>query len=96
MADILSDLVDARRMARLHPMSFTVPTDQAIAALTAGDCVKICRHEERFWILVVTVNGDEITGSINNTLVMPGNADLQAGDHISLRRKHIYAISTGR
>lgn len=83
--------VDAQEMGRKHPDTFEVPTNEELDAIKKGDSVKICDEEagERFWVTVDEIDGNKITGFVNNQLV---SSDLHYGDLISFETRHIYSI----
>lgn len=65
------NFVNAKEMNRLNPDTFSVPTDEELSLLKKGDFVKVCvDNKERFWVRVTEICGDEITGDVNNDLVM--------------------------
>jgi hypothetical protein len=52
----------------------TLPTDEDLAALKAGDLVKVSVGEkghgsEGFWIEIESVSGDRLSGRVDNDLV---------------------------
>ncbi len=79
----LCDLVGAVAMHREYPNFYTPPPER-LDRLQSGDVVKICRHSERFWVLVSDTFGSFITGTVNNALIEPDNADLLVGTPVLL------------
>ena len=89
------DWVDAQEMGRDHPGTFEAPTADELKGIRAGDFVKICNGEERFWAVVTVTNeADPIEGAfrgtVNNRLV--GDNEYDFGDLLEFRGRHIYAI----
>jgi hypothetical protein len=70
------------------------PSPLALGRLRPGDCVKICRNEERFWIFLTKVDGTVLEGTVNNHLVNPANADLPLHRPVSFERQYVYDIMT--
>lgn len=66
-----------------------------IAALKAGDSIQISRNRESFWVEIEGVDGDEIHGSVLNTLISDGNEDIKRGDLIAFRRCNVGLIDPG-
>jgi hypothetical protein len=89
-----SDLIDAQQMHRDYPDTFTVPSPERLDALRPGDYVKVCRHEERFWVRLHGVDSPVLIGTVANDLEEPGNTDLSYGSLLYCERRHIYAIMT--
>lgn len=84
-------LVDAQEMARLNPTTFGVPSKKELNAITEGDSVKVCNSRERFWVTVVSVDGDNITGTVDNDLLDTSDG-LELGNTISFTKSNIYSI----
>jgi hypothetical protein len=86
-------LVDAAAIARAHPNTFEVPTDDDLKGLAPGDAVKVAANSERFWVLltVVTPAGGMI-GTVDNHLVAQPRGGYKYGDIVELRRRHIYDV----
>ncbi len=92
MTPLLDKLVDARRMARRHPGTFRLSDPVDLASLAPGDAVKVCRDEERFWVTLTAVDGERLTGTVANRLVMPSNAHLFLGLTVGVEKRHVYAV----
>jgi hypothetical protein len=85
--------VDAQEMHRTHPKTFEVPTDEELNALKKGDEVKVCaNNKERFWVIITSIDGDKITGTVDNELIDAGGHGLNYGDSITFEKKNIYSI----
>jgi hypothetical protein len=61
-------LVDAQEMARQHPDTFEVPSGAELRKLRKGDLVKVSNHAERFWVEIVSRDGDLFVGRVDNFL----------------------------
>lgn len=92
MIEVLSDLVNARLVAHSHPATFSRPSDEDLKDVRVGDHVKVCRHNERFWIKVERIAADQLLGGIANDLVRPDNSDLHLGDLVCVERDHVYDV----
>lgn len=71
-------LVNAQDMAVKHPETFYAPSQEELAAIKVGDCVKIEANldfqvtgasGERFWVEVTKVNETSIVGFVANHLI---------------------------
>ena len=81
--------VNAKEMNKKYPKTFFIPTDEELDNLKEGDSVKICANDERFWVTVVKVNGDDITGTVDNNLI---DVDLEYGEEIEFKKENVYTI----
>jgi hypothetical protein len=90
MTEILSDLVDATQMARHHPETFTAPSTEELAKLRVGDSVKVCRHNERFWITLTKVEDLNLEGAIDSVMINDANSDLPLGRLVVVNRCHVF------
>jgi len=87
--------VDAQRMAKKHPGTFEVPTDERLKALKPGDFVKVnAKPGERFWVKLDTVKGATLTGVIDNDLVYTDKHGLKMGDRVKFQRRNAYDVLT--
>jgi len=86
------EYVDAQEMARLHPDTFGVPSQELLDAITEGASVKVCANDERFWVTVASVDGENITGTVDNNLVNQPEDGLASNDTISFSKANIYDI----
>jgi len=87
--------VDAQRMAKKHPGTFEVPTDERLKALKPGDFVKVnAKPGERFWVKLDTVKGATLTGVIDNELVYTDKHGLKMGDRVKFQRRNAYDVLT--
>jgi len=60
-----------------------------MSEIKIGDCVKIRRSAERFWVLLTGIKGPVFTGEVNNDLVNSEDHGLFEGDVISFNRNEI-------
>lgn len=85
--------IDAQKMARKHPSTFEAPSFSELERIKPSDWVKICvANLERFWVIVLSVNDEHITGTIDNHLIHTDIHELKYGDVVAFEKKHIYAI----
>ena len=84
---MLDGLLDAPAMARAHPGLFGAPSAAELDALQAGDFVKICRHNERFWLQIMAFSGPHIQALVANNLL--DNDDLKVGAVVWVGREHV-------
>lgn len=92
-------LVNARKMAALHPDTFNVPADIDIKALRVGAFVRVYAGDERFWVIITKVNAalfeggapNSFEGTVAGDLVFRSHG-LKFGDLIYFESKHIYSI----
>ena len=91
--DLASLLLDAQAQALAHPDTFAAPSASALALLPRPgiDRVKVCDGMERFWVLVRSVDGDRVTGRVDNEL-LSGQAYANHGSVISFEKRHIYRL----
>jgi hypothetical protein len=87
-----TDFVDVYERRRQYGPDFYLPPDARLDQLQPGDCIKVCRNDERFWVLVSDSYGTTITGTVNNQLVCTGNEDLPLGTPIVCERRHVYDV----
>ena len=81
-------------LASLPPsmLNFEAPPLDALEVLPRkDDVVKICDGEERFWTLVVAVDGESIEALVLNPLV-GDQAFAKPGTRIRFEKRHIYMI----
>lgn len=82
---------NAQECHRKHPDTFWVPSQEELSGIHQGSCVKVCAASERFWVVVTGVDGDTITGTINNDLIQAEHG-LKCGDTISFKAESVYDI----
>ena len=87
-------LMSAEDQAKKYPYSFFKPSEEFLLHLEIGDIVKLCNGEERFWVVLTSVNHDldYYEGEINNPLVSKHGYDY--GDLIAFKRENIYQAKT--
>ena len=83
---------DAQRMERLYPDTFAAPGQTELDSVVVGSSVKVCVERERFWVAVTAVEGDTVTGRINNDLVHTAKHGLRDGDSVTLEKCHLYDV----
>jgi hypothetical protein len=83
---------DAQEMHRQHPDTFEVPPEAELDALSAGDHVKVCAGDERFWVLLTTVEGRALKGTVANDLLFTNQHGLRRGDPVAFEKRHVYQI----
>lgn len=89
------EFVDAQEMARLHPDTFEAPLLEELNTIKTGSMVKVCTGGERFWVAVVSVDGQRITGEVNNNLICTQDHGLDCGNMITFEARHVYSIWQG-
>lgn len=62
---------------------------EKVKGLRPGDAVKVVAGSERFWVLVTSVSGSQITGTVNNQLVNKDLHGLKFGDKISFSKSKV-------
>ena len=85
-------LADAQMMHQTNPTTFFAPSQPELDSINEFDWVKICCKGERFWVIVLSINDENITGSINNTLFLSREHNLYDKDLISFQKRNIYQI----
>jgi len=82
--------VNAQEMRIKHPNTFEAPVKEELDAIKIGDSVKVCAdNKERFWVTVTNVEGDIITGTVDNDLV---DVNLAYGEEINFKKSNVYSI----
>jgi acetamidase/formamidase len=82
---------DAQQMHKDYTKTFSAPSLEELKKVKVGDSVKVCCQDvERFWTIVTGVEGDKITATVDNDLVLIEG--LKHRDTIEFERKHIYNI----
>lgn len=84
--------VDAQKMAVKYPSTFKAPSEAELQTLRAGDHVKVCHNDERFWVLLTDANERTLKGRVNNVLVC--RQPFKCGDTVQFERKHVYDTMT--
>lgn len=100
------ELIDAQQRSRAFPTTFAAPSLDEVAALAAGDLVKLGvefppdgqgRTGERFWVIVSDVDaaGPRLfAGRIDNDLQCTGAHGLSLGDLIGFDPQHVLRVWT--
>lgn len=91
----LLGIVDAQEMAKQHPDTFEVPSDQELKDLKPGDFVKICVGNERFWVEVTEAQAHSpvIDGRVDNNLERTSEHGLVYNDMIRFEKRHVYSVA---
>jgi len=92
MEHAVRKFVDAQEMAKLYPATFEAPDQPELDDLQAGQNVKVCIGDERFWVMVGKVTGDVIEGMVDNYLINTDIHCLKYGDVIQFEKRHVYSI----
>ena len=89
---------NAQKLAQKSPDTFYAPPAEELAAIMPGDCVKVCARgvpgevmAERFWLLVHEIQGELITGEVNNNLLFH---PLELGELVTVHTDNVYDIHT--
>lgn len=81
--------VDAQKMKKEYPDTFYAPELDDLKAIKPGEIVKVCAYRERFWVTVTALDGDNITGQVNNHLC---TRRLKFNDIITFKAHNVYNI----
>ena len=84
-------LLDAHAMSIEYPQSFILPSAEQLGSIVPGSFLKISSNGERFWVVVQTVDGNNINASIDNNLRHPLNV-WKRGDSILLHTRHVLDV----
>lgn len=84
--------IDAQEMHNENPESFEVPSKEDLAKLKKYDLVKVCTGGERFWVMISSVDGEKITGRIQNNLVNTDQHGLHLKDEVTFEKRNIYSV----
>jgi len=88
------NLVNAQEMAREHPNTFRVPSEEEVLDfIEAGDYVKLCVDEEKFWVKVTQVSVDNLKGTVDSQLI---NTPRDVGDEIEFHKDNIFEVRKTR
>ena len=79
------DCIDAVDMNKKHPKTFEF---QRLEDIINADEVKICRNNERFWVLVEKIHKGVVYGKVDNRLI--SNPDLKLGMNISFQINKVF------
>ncbi len=84
--------IDAQKMARENPDTFYAPSLTELNEIKEGSLLKVATGGERFWVLVISVKGNKITGTVNNDLVFTKDHGLRYEDRVEFEKKNVYGI----
>ena len=88
--------VDAQKVKKQHPKTFQAPTLEELNKIHPEDFIKVCTGGERFWLEVVTVDGEKITGRIDNDLVNGFRHGLFFDDMVEVEKRNVYNIEKAK
>lgn len=90
-------LHNAQLMKELHPDTFHAPSLEDLSKITVDSLVKIATlfGAERFWVKVTEVDGDSITGTVENDLLFTDRHGYKDGDTLSFCKHNVYNIYEG-
>jgi hypothetical protein len=84
------EFVNAQEMMKKHPETFYAPSKEELDNIKIGDSVKVCvEDKERFWVTVTEIDGENITGEVDNVLI---DVDLELGEIIKFKKENVYNI----
>jgi len=83
------NFVDAQELSRQYPETFYAPSREMISNVKAGDYVKVCANDERFWAEVVRMNESSLTAKVANDLIFNPMA---MGSLITVEPRHVHDI----
>ena len=90
---------DPRPIAEEAPYTYFLPAPEELAALLPGDQVKLIFRPvtpgdkwdaERMWVTIDTVDGDDISGRLDNE--PEDNPHLHLGDIVSFKHHHVISV----
>lgn len=65
----MDSFVDAQKCQEQNPDTFDVPSIEELRTkVVVGSHVKVIHSDERFWLEVILIDDDEVTGEIANDL----------------------------
>jgi hypothetical protein len=88
----MKKFTDAQEMAALYPDTFAAPEKDDLDKIKPGDSVKVCSGRERFWVSVISIDGDKINGIIDNNLISIDEHGLSHKDVVCFEKRHVYQI----
>lgn len=88
----MTEFIDAQQMHIDNPDTFWAPSQEELDALQGGHYVKICENQERFWVELEEVDGDKLTGRVDNDLV--NSHSFKYNDKISFEKKNVMGMTT--
>lgn len=84
----MMEFIDAQAMHQKHPDTFNAPTAAELQSIKPNCQVKIAHNQERFWVTVTKVDGNQVEGVVDNQLVMDHPFDF--GDTVCFHKRHVY------
>ena len=89
----LYEFLDAQVMAMHHPTTFWAPSMEELSQLQVGDHIKVCRHDERFWVELTLVSLGSLQGKVANNLALQYDG-LDFDDKLSVEFRHVLDYHT--
>jgi len=83
--------IDAQEMKKKHPKTFEAPTQKELEELKVDQFVKVSAEGERFWVELLQVKEQKMTGTVANDLVRSEHG-LKFGDIVEIEKRHVYQI----
>lgn len=84
--------VDAQEMHKTYPSTFEAPSHDELSVIEPGWFVKVSAGQERFWVEVTEVNGDDIKGRIDNDLIFTKEHGLVFNQVIDFKKCNCYSL----
>jgi len=94
-------LMDGVVRNKFHPESFRIPGTADKAMIMQGDFIKIGIEweggddgpsGERFWVQIVSRDGDKFVGRVDNELVGTKYHTFGLDDHIEFEERHVLSV----
>jgi hypothetical protein len=85
-------LIDAQLMHRQNPKTFWAPDREILALIEKGDHVRISTGDERFWVQVEDIDGETVTGRVDNELLFTETHHLKLNDRVIFDKRCVYAV----
>lgn len=88
-----NELLEALAFEKAHPDSgYTAPTSQDLESLQLNEYVRVAMSSEMFFVLITAIDGDRITGIIDNHLANSAIHGYNYTDEIEFEKKHVFAL----
>ena len=82
------EFVDAVEQHKKTPDTFWCPSEEELGKLERDDHVKVCHNNERFWVMLTAVDGDNLEGVVDNELVF--EQPFEIGDLVTFEKRNVY------
>lgn len=83
---------DAQELAKQYPETFFAPEQDELYKLKTGSTVKVCAADERFWCVVVEIQGEKVIAKVDNDLWNTDSHGIRCDDLIAFEKRHIYDV----